>query len=168
MLRENAESKAAEERLIAILCEATGAKAHKLPRRYSIDYIMMRGANTAGWVEVKERKNRRDQYPTYNVSLYKYLNLLDLAAKTGVPGLLLVGWSDGVGWVRVPCDHEVVWSGRTDRGDAGDIEPMVSIPISAFRMLRHEAGSDLRREHQDQATAQEGRSRPPQEARPQV
>jgi hypothetical protein len=144
MRRENAESRAAEERLIDALCQTTGAKAHKLPIRYSIDYLMMRGSTTVAWVEVKERKNPRARYPTYTVSLYKYLNLLDLAAKTGVPGLILVGWSDGVGWVKVPCDHEIIWSGRTDRGDAGDVEPMVSIPISAFRMLKHEASSNLR------------------------
>ena len=133
--RENAESMEAERRIIDAFAGRWGHVAHKLPMRYSIDFLIAKQGKAVAWVEVKQRHNPRKQYGTYNVSLYKYMRLVDLSQQTGLRSLILVEWEDGTGWVAVPCEHTIVWSGRTDRGDKGDVEPMVSIPVDSFRMV---------------------------------
>lgn len=133
--RENDQTREAERRIMDAVASKWGYRAHKLPMKYYIDFLISKDGRAVAWAEVKQRHNKRDQYETYNVSLHKYMRLVDLGQQTGLRSLMLVGWEDGIGWVAVPCKHSVVWSGRTDRGDEGDVEPMVSIPVRDFRMV---------------------------------
>ena len=135
MIYENEQTLAQERTAIVMVAEKWGASAVKLPRRYSADFALLKGNAVKAWVEFKGRKNPMDKYPTYTVSLYKYMNLCALARDTGVPSFLIVEWEDRVGYTPIPVKHQIIFSGRKDRGDWEDVEPMVEIANSAFRII---------------------------------
>lgn len=109
--------------------------AAKLPIRYEVDYALCRNGQIMAWAEIKCRTTPRGLYPTYMVSLGKVLAGLELQKRTNLPFLLVVRWSDSLGWISGPTAREVTFGGRRDRADAADIEPMVHIPINQFALL---------------------------------
>jgi hypothetical protein len=46
-----------------------------------------------------------------------------------------VRWTDAIGICPVPVEHSLGTGGRTDRGDALDIESVVHIPIDRFKLI---------------------------------
>lgn len=135
MIYENEETLAVERAAITAVAERWNASVVKLPRRYSADFALLRNGDVKAWVEFKERKNPIGKYPTYTVSLFKYTNLLSLARDTGLPSFLIVEWKDCVGYAEIPVDHQIIFSGRKDRGDWEDMEPMVEIANSSFNII---------------------------------
>lgn len=135
MIYENDETLAQERTAITVVAEKWGASVVKLPRRYSADFALLRTNSVKAWVEFKGRKNPMGKYPTYTVSLYKYMNLCALTRDTGIPSFLIVEWEDCVGYTPIPVEHQIIFSGRKDRGDWEDQEPMVEIANSAFRVI---------------------------------
>jgi hypothetical protein len=71
---------------------------------------------------------------TYMLSQQKYQGLLSWA-EYGLTPILLVSWQDAIGYVRLPCPHDIAVGGRRDRGDALDIEPVVHIKTSDFKVI---------------------------------
>lgn len=105
----------------------------KLPRLYSCDYAAMRDGSVSAWIEIKCR-NR--SYPTYLLSLHKWLKGVELSNVTGKPFILVVSWDDKIIYKNVTNEPvKIVIGGRKDRGDPADIEPMVEIEISGFKKL---------------------------------
>lgn len=92
---------------------------------------IFRFAHHACVVEIKVRRNPREQYDTYMLSEAKYLALCSLVER-GANALLAVQWTDELGVVRIPAEHTVGTGGRFDRGDSRDVERVVWIPIGAF------------------------------------
>jgi len=135
LIYENEKTLNDEREGISLAAEKWGAKPVKLPRKYSIDFAMVKDGGVKAWVEFKKRTNPIMKYPSYMVSLFKYMNLVSMAEKTGAVGMFVVQWTDCIGYVTVPVQHDVIFSGRQDRGDWEDMEPMVSIPIDAFKLL---------------------------------
>lgn len=135
VIYENEETLQAERSAITIVAEKWKAQAVKLPRRYSADFALLRGQQVKAWAEFKQRKNKMGKYPTYTVSLFKYMNMVNLSKETGVPSFFIVQWEDCTGYVQVPTRIGLVFSGRTDRGDWEDKEPMVEIPLSSFAIM---------------------------------
>jgi len=123
-----------ERRVADALLERWRCNAVKLPRRYEIDYALSRGNRVMAWAEVKCRTNPREQYPTYMVALGKVLTGLNLSQRTNLPFMLVVQWTDSLGWVT-PTFDAIHIGGRHDRGDCEDQEPMVHIPIADFKLL---------------------------------
>jgi len=123
-----------ERRVADALLERWRCNAVKLPRRYEIDYALSRGNRVMAWAEVKCRTNPREQYPTYMVALGKVLTGLNLSQRTNLPFMLVVQWTDSLGWVT-PTFDAIHIGGRHDRGDREDEEPMVHIPIADFKLL---------------------------------
>ena len=133
---ENDETMADEAEVIDQVAARWKAGWTKLPRSYRADYALSREGKIVAWVEVKCRSNSREQYPTYMLSLGKEMALLDLARHTGCPAILVVRWTDQMGYVTLPVEGaHVMMGGRKDRGDSADIEPTIHIPTSAFKPM---------------------------------
>lgn len=125
-----------ERELVAALNELWQTQSAKLPRSYGLDYTLTRGGRVAAFVEIKCRTIPSWTYDTYMVSLAKVLKARSLGNGVGVPAILLVRWNDSVGYVDLrTVDLQVEVGGRTDRGDAQDIEPVCMIPIKQFTRL---------------------------------
>ena len=106
---------------------------HKLPRSYEVDYY------AAGRViEVKARTYPRGHFDTFYIGLRKWATGLELAKAMGGDAQfsVIVGWLDAVVIANIdprrPPPVTVEWRGRTDRGQRGDVEPVVHIPNIRF------------------------------------
>lgn len=131
-----------KERTVADKIEkALGYTLRKLPIRYGLDYAAFQNDRLAKWFEIKGRTNPRDQYPTYMISLGKFLAARSLFDATGVGAALVVQWTDSAGLYNIRNGHalDVRMGGRTDRGDRQDIEPTVHINVGDFiELLPHQ------------------------------
>ena len=127
-----------EASVAEVLASAWSCAIHKLPRLYACDFAAMRNKVVSAWLEIKVRNA---SYPTYLISLHKWIKGIELSEATGKPFLLVVSWP--VNGERVVMFHpvtrepiRVVLGGRKDRNDPDDIEPMVEIPVSRFRRVQ--------------------------------
>jgi len=113
----------------------------KMPMKNKIDFLMKnKKGESRAFVEVKNRACKRHKYPTYMISLDKWVSGLNMGFYTNIPFILVVNWDDEIGFLdcrKVVKEKlaEVNMGGRADRGDAQDIEPVVHIPIYLFETL---------------------------------
>ena len=66
------------------------------------------------------------------LSAAKYKKMLSLADALKVHALLLVKYTDKTRMVKLEEEYQINIGGRTDRGDAQDIEKCIYIPIEDF------------------------------------
>lgn len=134
---ENEVTLKAERTTADIIEQMYDCKLKKMPIKMSLDFMAIRGGKGVSFIEVRNRKTRRLQYPTYMVSLYKYSMAATLTQTTDLPCFLVVQWSDDLGIVKMPSDEGVTfgWGGLTSRNDPQDMEPMVYIDVDQFRVL---------------------------------
>jgi len=125
---------ARERELVTRFGELTNSVPIKLPISAHADYLMVRDREAKAVVEVKCRTNKRLAYDTYMISQHKYEGLSSWEGY-GLRPILLVSWKDSVGYVKLPCPHKISIGGRTDRGDAQDVETVAHIAISAFTLI---------------------------------
>ena len=80
----------------------------------------------------------KDQYDTYMISVGKVMSAHSLTKATSLPCLLVVRWSDAIGWIdlEMTAQKYVGWGGRVDRKDAQDMEPVLHYDIEAFKLAR--------------------------------
>ena len=94
--------------------------------------------NSRAVVEVKNRACKRHKYPTYMISVDKWMAGLSMQSYIKLPFILVVSWDDEIGYLNC-YEHlneiNVNMGGRKDRNDAQDIEPVVHIPIYLFETL---------------------------------
>lgn len=114
-----------------------GVRLARLPPRYSVDRAIIRDGVVSGWAEIKVRTTPASQYPSAHIGAAKLAECLTLAHRTGLPLILIYGWSGGadVRWHRVDGPYTIEMGGRRDRGDWQDQEPMVAIPVEEFRLI---------------------------------
>jgi hypothetical protein len=124
-----------EAEATAILCDALGCQALKLPLMSRADRLLHKDGEARTIVEFKRRRTKRRSYETYMISKAKY-DALCAWEGLGFKSALLVRWADELGYVMVPCEHTVAEGGRTDRGDARDIETVVHIPTALFKTVK--------------------------------
>ncbi|QHZ59956.1 hypothetical protein PJKIFABJ_00001 [Pseudomonas phage PE09] len=100
-----------------------------------VDFEIYRQGVCVALAEFKKRSNPRRQYPTYMVAKKKIERGIALAKKEDVPYIFFVQWTDGLHFLVVNEDTPMTsgTGGRTDRGDAFDIEPMCYFDTSLFR-----------------------------------
>jgi hypothetical protein len=108
--------------------------AIKLPDNSRADFLMHRDGTATSVVEIKCRNVSSAKYETLMLSKAKYYALLDWADR-GFKAALAVRWTDCIGVCPIPVEHTLGTGGRSDRGDALDIESVVHIPIDRFRMI---------------------------------
>jgi len=126
-----------ERDIIDALNNLWGTQAHKMPRAYSLDYLLTRGPNAVAFVEIKRRQVPSWQYDTLMISMAKILKGRAITRETELPSLLVVKWNDMVGYVCMSeIDMDIQVGGRRDRGDAQDIEPVCMIPVKDFRRIQ--------------------------------
>jgi hypothetical protein len=108
----------------------------KLQVRDAFDYAALKGKNITAFIEVKARTNPMHKYPTYMVSMTKVINANAVFIATGTPSLLVVKWTDCIGWVKLNQNNfPLKIGGRKDRNDSQDIEPVCHIAINLFKVI---------------------------------
>jgi hypothetical protein len=114
-----------------------GVRLARLPPRYPVDRAIIRDGVVSGWAEIKVRTTPASQYLSAHIGVTKVADALNLSHRTGLPLILIYGWSGGadVRWHRVDGPYPIEMGGRRDRGDWQDQEPMVAIPVEEFRTL---------------------------------
>ena len=107
----------------------------KLPIQYKMDFALVRNGQITALVEVKSRKNKKNAYPTYMISMSKLTSAASYKA-IGINCILLIQWSDQIGWIQM--NHKE-WTfkvgGRKDRNDWQDIEPVGHISVKNFKEI---------------------------------
>lgn len=101
---------------------------------YRVDWAFFRHSNLVGFGEFRWRAK---QYDTLLLGASKWMKMCDISAKMNVPVCMFLHW-DGIGlhYYRVdPLASLQVVKGGGHRGQNGDIEPVVLIPISEFKFL---------------------------------
>lgn len=114
-----------EEKAIEILCRRGKLAAHKLPRRYEIDYLLLQRGGMYGWAEVKVRPGV-ERYDSFMLSCAKVMAGRRLAEVFGGRFIVVVRRTDDL-MVLDALSHRpdyVAMGGRTDRGDDQDMEPV--------------------------------------------
>lgn len=122
-----------EQRVAAKLSILWRAYFHKLPKSYHVDWMVCRNNQTVAFAELKCRQNTRFAYPTFMISLAKWMRGKELAREAKVPFIIIVNWTDGTFFLKVQ-DQPVTYGfgGRKDRNDSQDMEPVVFINTSYF------------------------------------
>tara|TARA_R110000772_G_scaffold89955_2_gene186127 strand:- start:191 stop:568 length:378 start_codon:yes stop_codon:yes gene_type:complete len=107
----------------------------KLPVSYIVDYAALRGRDVVGFVEVKKRSNRMNKYPDIFVSLHK-VNASMALKQVGMKTIFAIQWEDCLGWILLDDPDQISFSGRTDRNDTADLEPMCHFNISRVTIIK--------------------------------
>jgi hypothetical protein len=127
-----------EEAVVKAIYKGLGCDGyHKTPKFSAIDFALLRGAVVTYFVEVKCRKNKRDRYKEFMLSLAKYDALLLSRKLNQTTSLLVVRWLDCIGLLTIP--PPTLWigiGGRNDRNDPDDMEPVVYIPTYHFQTFQ--------------------------------
>lgn len=135
-----------EKVLITEAADLWGCDFRKLNSyKYAVDFVLHRGKEIKGFVEVKVRTgNRHDRFPTYILNLSKWIAGRRLAKETGKPFIVLVRFQDGVWFCKASDlvdDLPVHIGGGTPPSrkhlpeDELDQEPVVHIPMTRFQRL---------------------------------
>lgn len=115
-----------------------------LPVKSVLDLAFVRDSVILGFGEVKVRTNDHDRYPTYMLSLEKWMTGVALRKNLRLPVWLFVQFADQLMWA--PFAHvegiEVGMGGRYDRGDPQDVEPVALIPLSLFSVVEKDTSSE--------------------------
>jgi hypothetical protein len=133
---ENAQSLEAEAALARVIEAAFGCVLRKLERKFGLDFVAMRNERGAAFIEAKVRTNAMGRYPTYMVSMHKAIYAESIQRVTGLPTLLVVQWTDAIGYAPLGEQYPISFMGRTDRGDPADVEPVCLIPIEQFKRIK--------------------------------
>lgn len=109
----------------------------KLPIYYGLDYACVNGETICGWLEIKCRNNCMDAYPTYMISLHKWMKGIELNAKTNKPFLIAVRFLDKDAIFKYNNQEvSIVYRGRTiSPRDWQDREPVAMIPMHFFKEI---------------------------------
>ena len=127
---ETLDSQQNEETIIKEFCAYHKCEYAKLPRSYILDYALIKNNEIVGFAEVKRRKVAMGMYPTIFVALHKTI----AANNMPLPCALVVGWDDAYGWLDLKSRPvKLAMSGRKDRNDPADIEPMVYFPMNRVK-----------------------------------
>jgi hypothetical protein len=138
---ETEESLSAESYIAERLETAWSCTLEKQPISYRIDFAGVRDNEIRFWAEVKCRECESTRYSTLMLSVNKWVTGLNLARLTGLPFILVIGYSDCIKYLL--CNpNEILqvtykWGGRTRKTrDSADIEPVVHIPLKLFKTLK--------------------------------
>ncbi len=104
---------------------------------YPFDYLL-KGSRGTFAIEVKCRTNKSTAYGEYMVCAHKLYSMMLWSAMMGSPSFLIVRWTDGVGFWKLPKDDLIRDGCRIDIGQRpGEVpEPCVFIPMEKFKMIK--------------------------------
>jgi hypothetical protein len=133
--------RANEQKVVEHICIRWNCEYTKLPRRYELDYVLTRGKEAVGWMEVKCRNYSLEEIGSmggYMLSLAKWNAAQLLVQFTSRPFYLAVQTTCG-GYVASFRNFETAdirVGGRRDRSDWQDQEPVIFIPTKRFVNFR--------------------------------
>lgn len=126
----------AEQQLADIICQKFNCTLSKMPIKYGLDYAAARNKEICAFLELKCRTNPMQQYPDYMLSMHKLMAAQQILITTALQCLLVVSWTDAIGYTEINPDcYNYGISGRKDRNDPDDIEPVGYIPIDQFKII---------------------------------
>jgi hypothetical protein len=132
---ENEGDRQAEVKIMERVAKALGfSDFRKLPASYVLDFAAIRGNQVTGFVEVKRRHNKMSQYPDIFVALHK-LNAAKQLSMIGKKTIFAVEWDDCTGWLLLEDPSHISFTGRVDRNDPADLEPMAHFPIDRVKII---------------------------------
>lgn len=138
-MNETPEHLANEESAAKSICQTWKVDIEKLsPTLYKIDWVLYRNNEPKAFAEFKRRSKKID--PLF-ISVAKYIQLLELNRITGLPCLLIVQWPEGLWYhnikhpVKLPLDLQM---NGNPRGQNGDFEPVINIPLSLFKEVKND------------------------------
>lgn len=106
---------------------------------YPSDYAFLRGREVVAYAEIKDRPGLPFNYGDgYYLAVQKVVRVSGLAAYGRAPCLLLIQCKGmEIGWwgIEETVPGAAIWAGRTDRGDAADLEPHLIYPWGSFKRL---------------------------------
>jgi hypothetical protein len=115
------------------------------PHVYGVDWAIMRNGTLHSWGEFKRRYKPLGGYPTLDIGLGKWMRLKWNAERSLVPFAIYVRWGpEGkpdedlyyCSWPHMTAmTYPLGTLRRKDRGQAGDTEPCIRIPLSEFKKL---------------------------------
>lgn len=113
---------------------------HKVPLKYQVDWMAMRGKDPMAFVEFKHREKLSiDAYPRYMISLDKWMKAKQLCKEVEIPFIMVITFTEGTYYGVFAHNglHDVTYGfgGRYDRGDAQDVEPMIYLPLKKFMKI---------------------------------
>lgn len=113
---------------------------HKVPLKYQVDWLAMRGKDPMAFVEFKHRdKLSINAYPRYMISLDKWMKAKQLSKEVEIPFIMVITFTEGTYYGVFAHNglHDVTYGfgGRYDRGDAQDVEPMIYLPLKKFMKI---------------------------------
>ena len=128
----------AEEETALKCAELFKAECKKLPKLHPLDFAFLRDGHICSFAEIKCRTCRHDEYKTYMLSLDKMIKARMVTAFSGVPCLLIVRWSNRIGFIDMKTEYNsIAMGGRSDRNDTQDIEPVIHWNVDKFTFINH-------------------------------
>lgn len=129
-----------ENRMKTILEAKWNCTLNKLPIKYHLDWMAMRGKEPMAFMEFKHREKLSiGAYPRYMMSLDKWIKAKQLCKQVEVPFIMVITFTEGTYYGVFPHNglHDITYGfgGRYDRGDAQDVEPMVYLSLEKFIKL---------------------------------
>lgn len=150
----HAQNVAMDRGVMATFLGDRAAKAVRLTRRYSLDWVMLsrQDGSIQAWAECKRIGLPMDAVQAVLVTIKKWQEGCELARLGGKPFLIVAELAEGVFYVR---HDEVVGASLLTDSCAEldeDIEPCVSIPLRLFRRLNPGANPFVRSPQSDGMT----------------
>jgi hypothetical protein len=124
-----------ESKIATALSQLWNCNLFKMPKTSSVDFVSIRKGEAVGFVEIKNRTNKKNKYSTYMISKKKIDSAKQINKSTGLSTILVVKWADELGYVPLNKDYPERQGGRYDRNDPADVETVVDIDILLFRTL---------------------------------
>jgi|TARA_R100000482_G_C5084169_1_gene127568 uncharacterized protein YcsI (UPF0317 family) len=140
-LYETKKSLAAEKVFAEDLEKYFQVNLKKLPMQYGLDFIALdkRNKKPQFFLELKERRCNRNTYPTYIISLAKFMKAKEIYRSLNLHTFLCVRWKDVTGYMNMDDieDHmiDITVGGRYDRNDWQDVEPLLNLEIGKFTII---------------------------------
>lgn len=124
-----------ENRVAQLLATKWSCDVHKLSEMlYPVDWVFSRENEVVAYGEFKKRNKK---YNSVLLSAAKYYRMQDFVRQTKQPVLLIVEWPNELAYVdflKETLDLETKIGGNS-RGQNGDIEPVVYIPVDKFVVI---------------------------------
>ena len=140
-LYETKQSLDAEKNFAKDLQKYFKVNLKKLPMQYSLDFVAIDTKNYKPkfFLELKERRCKRITYPTYIISLSKFLKAKEIYRSLNMNTYLCVRWADASGYIclnDIEDDNiDITMGGRYDRNDWQYVETLLTIDIGKFIII---------------------------------
>ena len=137
---ESKEDLTRENNIKPVLEAKWNCTLNKLPYKYQLDWLAVRGKDSMAFVEFKHREKLSfSAYPRYMMSLDKWIKAKQLCKEVEIPFIMVITFAEGTYYGVFPHNglHDITYGfgGRYDRGDAQDVEPMIYLPLKKFQKI---------------------------------